>query len=81
MHWLRARAQRNRWAEEFKLVGYEMQWTVNFFVHRANKWHQRALSAATTIHAGAAAYAYRQQAMWQAVASAAQSAFEKVRMW
>ena len=42
VHWLRGRAQRDRWAEEVILVTYEMQWTVRHFQHNAGIWQQRA---------------------------------------
>jgi hypothetical protein len=38
VHWLRARAQKNRWQEEFTLVKYEMEWTSRFFLYRAEEW-------------------------------------------
>ncbi|KAF8962368.1 hypothetical protein BDZ97DRAFT_1759410 [Flammula alnicola] len=38
VNWLRARAQNNRWAEELNLTKHEMQWTVRWYVHMAEKW-------------------------------------------
>ncbi|KAF8057043.1 hypothetical protein FPV67DRAFT_1677798 [Lyophyllum atratum] len=46
VHYLRARANRNRWAEELRLVGYEMQWTTRYFLHQATIWRDRGLGAA-----------------------------------
>jgi len=78
VHWLRARAQRDRWAEEFKLVVHEMQWVVNFFTHRSKVWSERA-AFGTSVNAGALAFALRQSAMWRGVASSAKSTFDQVR--
>ena len=38
VHWLRARAQLMRWQEEVTLTGYEMQWTVRYFLYMSRKW-------------------------------------------
>ncbi|KAG1888335.1 hypothetical protein F4604DRAFT_1877431 [Suillus subluteus] len=35
VHWLRTLALRDRWAEELLLVGREMIWTVDFFLHKS----------------------------------------------
>ncbi|KAF8799621.1 hypothetical protein BYT27DRAFT_7227787 [Phlegmacium glaucopus] len=77
VHWLRARAQKNRWKEEQILVGYEMEWSVRYFLYRAKVWEERCNVAA--LSPGAIAYAARQNARWQQVAVAAESLF-KVRM-
>ncbi|KAF8815690.1 hypothetical protein BYT27DRAFT_7079225 [Phlegmacium glaucopus] len=77
VHWLRARAQKNRWKEEQILVGYEMEWSVRYFLYRAKVWEERCNVAA--LSPGAIAYAARQNARWRQVAAAAESLF-KVRM-
>ncbi|KAF8801026.1 hypothetical protein BYT27DRAFT_7227064 [Phlegmacium glaucopus] len=53
VHWLRARAQLNRWQEEVSLTAYEMQWT---------RWAGVMGPNGT---AGLVAYAKRKQAMWE----------------
>ncbi|KAG1850661.1 hypothetical protein F4604DRAFT_1592790 [Suillus subluteus] len=35
VHWLRTLALRDRGAEELLLVGREMVWTVDFFLHKS----------------------------------------------
>jgi hypothetical protein len=65
VHWLRARAQKQRWMEEFTLVGYEMTWTVNYFLHQSGLWENRGIAAENP---GAVAYAVRKAAMWRAMA-------------
>jgi hypothetical protein len=81
VHWLRARCQRNRWAEELTLVEYEMKWTVNYFMNRARLWNDRTITSQRDVHAGAAAYARRQEATWKSVAMCAQSTFGNVQNW
>lgn len=38
VHWLRARAQLMRWQEQVKLIGYEMQWTVRYYLYKSQNW-------------------------------------------
>jgi hypothetical protein len=73
---LRARAQKNRWNEEYILVGYEMNWVVRFFYHRAKLWETRQTGGIIT--AGAAAYAARQHARWLDIAAAADRKFKSI---
>jgi hypothetical protein len=74
IHWLRARAQKDRWHEEVVLVTYEMQWTVRFFLHRTTKWEEAACTVA--VSPGAKAYALRQAKMWKTLAESADKVFE-----
>ena len=41
VHWLRARAQKNRWDEELLLLKYEMEWTTRALLHKARVWQER----------------------------------------
>ncbi|KAG1843164.1 hypothetical protein DFJ58DRAFT_665500 [Suillus subalutaceus] len=41
VHWLRAKALRDRWKEEMMLVQLEMDWTCNFFLWKATQWGDR----------------------------------------
>jgi hypothetical protein len=81
VHWLRARCQRNRWQEEVILVEYEMKWTVNYFMNRAIRWRDHAITSHRDVHAGAAAYARRQEETWKSMAVSAQSTFRNVQSW
>ncbi|KAG1718273.1 uncharacterized protein EDB91DRAFT_1090173 [Suillus paluster] len=45
VHWLRTLALRDRWAEELLLVGREMIWTVEFFIHKSQQWVGRLQEA------------------------------------
>ncbi|KAF9552461.1 hypothetical protein CPC08DRAFT_646869 [Agrocybe pediades] len=79
VHWLRARAQAERWHEERLLVTYEMQWTVRSFLHKSEDWKKAALPGRTDPPGvtalpqrrdspGAKAYAQRQAHTWLALA-------------
>ncbi|PPR03993.1 hypothetical protein CVT26_001037, partial [Gymnopilus dilepis] len=75
VHWLRARAQKNRWDEEKILTHWEMVWTTKFFISKADYWklcRRRCLNGG---HLGAAAYAARQVHFWQGMAARANSTF------
>jgi len=76
VHWLRARAQKNRWQEELTLVGYEMEWTTRYFLYRAGKWQTQF--GKENQQAGTKAYAARQAAQWGDLASDADRAFRVV---
>ncbi|KAJ2920505.1 hypothetical protein H1R20_g16590, partial [Candolleomyces eurysporus] len=58
--WLRAKARKNRWEEECKLLESEIGWAANFFKFKADQWEM--LSA--TDNAGKQAYALAQKAIW-----------------
>jgi len=76
VHWLRARANRNRWEEELILVGYEMGWSVRYFLHHAAVWEEHGKGAA--LSPGAVAYAARQVARWNQMAASADHVFQVV---
>jgi hypothetical protein len=50
-----------RWQEEVTLIGYEMQWTVRYFLFMSRKW----VIPPTGGSAGAIAYGRRKQAVWE----------------
>ncbi|KDR79700.1 hypothetical protein GALMADRAFT_46831, partial [Galerina marginata CBS 339.88] len=61
--WLRARAQKDRWAEELELCKYEMSWTARFYAAMAQQWRRRG-NAAVIQSPGHRVYAEEQIAMW-----------------
>ena len=73
IHWLRARAKSGRWAEEVRLVTYEMQWTVRYFLHQADHWEKAA--AVSPDNREASAFAYRQRSIWFQLVSVADGVF------
>lgn len=78
VHWLRARAQSQRWKEELILVGHEMDWTVRYFIHYSEVWKERISIADGMGDKGAAVYASRKKAMWMEMASKASAQFKLV---
>ncbi|KAI5997598.1 hypothetical protein EDD15DRAFT_2364364 [Pisolithus albus] len=68
IHWLRAKAVKDRWEEEEDLLVSEFHWTMNFFKFRAKKWNKKCVSfKAAGLH-GAACYAARQKAVYDRLA-------------
>lgn len=78
VHWIRARAQKHRWQEEYTLCGYEMQWTVRYYQYYAKLWEDRARSTKGVGEAGPAAYCIRKSLMWTDLATAAEARFRVV---
>src|ERR1700679_4156392 len=74
VHWLRSRAQRNR----FLLVTYEMQWTVRYFIYHSQRWQSASRSENTL--PGPLAYANCQQALWHNLALRADKAFRSTNV-
>ncbi|KAF8431530.1 hypothetical protein L210DRAFT_3507864 [Boletus edulis BED1] len=64
VHWLRAKATKDRWREEVEILKAEFQWTINFFNKRAEDWTHLAVDSQTKGQHGAASYAARQSAMY-----------------
>ncbi|KAH9484689.1 hypothetical protein JR316_0001588 [Psilocybe cubensis] len=82
VHWLRARAQFQRWSEEATILDYEMLWTVNYFVHKAEWWRCSAevhrngkVLDGDTVQKGRVAYAERQASLWDNLARRADYLF------
>ncbi|KAF8547808.1 hypothetical protein OG21DRAFT_1479386 [Imleria badia] len=65
VHWLRAKAMRDRWMEEEELLTAEFEWTISFFKHKAAGWNHRSLDSRNTSHWGAAGYAVCQEAIYR----------------
>lgn len=59
-----------RWQEEVTLTGYEMQWTVAYFINNSKKWGEHSGNSA-----GAKAYACRKKAVWHQLAVKADKTF------
>ncbi|KAF8816593.1 hypothetical protein BYT27DRAFT_7076625 [Phlegmacium glaucopus] len=78
VHWLRARAQHHRWKEELILVGYEMGWTVRYYMYQSGIWMERRTVAVAAGDNGAAAYAARKAAMWMDISATAGAQFQEV---
>jgi hypothetical protein len=79
VHWLRAKAVRDRWAEEKELLEAEFQWTINFFAARARTWEYRSVRSGIKGEKGQACYAARQQAIYSRLRDQCQAVWEDVQ--
>ncbi|KAG2086319.1 uncharacterized protein F5147DRAFT_588554, partial [Suillus discolor] len=64
VHWLRVKALMDHWKEELLLVQHEMNWTSNFFLHKAEQWIHLSITAQDTQLLGHIAYAAWQGKMY-----------------
>ncbi|KAG2100190.1 uncharacterized protein F5147DRAFT_747185 [Suillus discolor] len=78
VNWLQTKALCDRWNEEVVLVKQEMQWSVNFFNHKAKQWRGRRDNAASTGRTGHACYAARQCHIYEELAAHAVDSFQKI---
>lgn len=65
--------------EEFTLVGYEMTWTVGYFMFQADVWDNHGIIAQRTGKVGAVGYAARKAAMWRDVAASSKREFRVIK--
>lgn len=78
VHWLRGRAQRDRWREECTIVRYEMQWTVRYFLYKQRFWQSATSADGSPLLSGPAAYANRKAAMWHHLAVFGDRSFKNI---
>lgn len=64
VNWLRAKAARDRWAEEVELVTSEFQWTVSFFENRSRSWREHQRNSLESGKLGHASYSARQATLY-----------------
>jgi hypothetical protein len=76
VHWLKGRAQKNRWAEELRITENEMEWVTRFFFYKRREW-KKWLESCPTPSAGHVAYAARQMDMWEDIGDQAYIEFSK----
>ncbi|KAG0692659.1 hypothetical protein DFH29DRAFT_817286 [Suillus ampliporus] len=74
VHWLRTLALQDRWAEELLLVGQEMTWTVQFFIHKSQQWEADANEMV-----GHRCYAVHQARIYLRLSQHAQDSFERTK--
>jgi hypothetical protein len=75
VNWLRAKARRDRWDEELKLVKHEMSWVVLWFQHQRLVWEGRATKSDRTDKPGHRVYALKQVDLWQRLENRAKREF------
>ncbi|KAG1823865.1 uncharacterized protein BJ212DRAFT_1262022 [Suillus subaureus] len=78
VHWLCTKALRDHWAEEFLLVTHEMCWTIQFLVHKAEKWLGQTNQNGELGQDGHRCYAIRQAQMYRWLAEDTHTQFLKV---
>ena len=64
VHWLQAKATKDRWTEEESLLHAEFQWTISFFEDCMRHWRDIALQSRKDGLTGPACYVSRQQATY-----------------
>ena len=88
VHWLKAKARRDRWAEEVELLRSEMDWTQAYFRAQAHHWEVRRNKVGSKDiqagdlengYRGHKCYAYQQEALWLKFADLAAERFGKVK--
>ncbi|KAG1900024.1 uncharacterized protein F5891DRAFT_980638 [Suillus fuscotomentosus] len=78
VHWLRAKAMRDQWAEELLLVQHEMDWTCNFLLRKADKWIRLGAILKLAQKHGHVAYSERQCKIYQHLFGEARDSFNWV---
>lgn len=94
VHWFKAKARQDRWAEERNLLSDEMDWVLAYFRYQARKWEDRrtAISKPSPndmdigepemslgAQRGHYCYAFKQEDMWLGFWDIAQDLFCKAR--
>ena len=78
VNWMRARAQRNRWEEEFPRTENEMIWTTLYFMHQRDLWYSRLQALPWMVGSSPGHEAYCQQKIshWEEFARIAEHQFK-----
>ena len=79
VHWLKAKAQRDRWREEERMLFQEMEFVTAFMERWESIWKKSAMSSRSEgFSSGVECYALRTADMWQTSADHAWLEFGKV---
>jgi hypothetical protein len=76
VNWLQARETYKRTREEVILVSHEMEWTVRYFHHQAERWSKRKSAIDTSGHL---AYGLRMESMWTRFVTRSMEVFSATR--
>ena len=79
VHWLRAKAQLERWIEEECTIKNEAHWVPAYFRNRADFWMERMDRTVQLTSPGHYAYAAKQRHMWIQLAQSADEALKFIR--
>ncbi|KAI6094083.1 hypothetical protein EDD16DRAFT_1503627 [Pisolithus croceorrhizus] len=80
IHWLRAKAGKDRWAEEESLLTSEFQWVINYFRHRSKCWQEKYKDHTTAKAHGAACYAARQREIYNQLAEQGELKWQQMNL-
>ncbi|KAG1906159.1 uncharacterized protein F5891DRAFT_1125607 [Suillus fuscotomentosus] len=80
VHWLRAKALKDRWVEEILLAQHEMDWTCNFFRYKAEEWKHLGVVAKEAKKEAHMAYAGRQGKIYESLLEEAKRAFHRTKV-
>ena len=58
VHWLKAKAQRDHWVEEVKILHHEMEFYVNFMNHQEEQWEDETAEATHKGQTGSGLHCY-----------------------
>ena len=78
VHWLRAKAQFERWLEEQDSIHNEAHWAPAFFQSKAETWRQRMVSASKGSLKGHEAYASYQMGAWEGLSDNSKNALSVI---
>ncbi|KAI5986726.1 hypothetical protein EDC04DRAFT_2589594 [Pisolithus marmoratus] len=78
IHWLQAKACKDRWAEEEELLNMEFQWVINFFKYHTRKWNDQYLAYHAVGMCSAACYAAWQQVVYDQLSEQGESKWQAI---
>ncbi len=78
VHWLRAKAQFQRWLEEQRSIHNEAEWVPAYFQARSEMWRKLMISAAERSLKGHEAYASAQVCAWEELSSSSKAALSSI---
>ena len=78
VHWLRAKATKDRWTEEEGFLHTEFQWTISFFKHCMWGWRDIVVQSQSNDLTGPACYAARQQATYAWLSEEGRAEWESI---
>ncbi|KAN0130001.1 hypothetical protein V8E53_012155 [Lactarius tabidus] len=78
IHWLRAKAQFERWLEEQASIHNEAVWVPAYFHSKAEQWEERMKNAAQYSQKGHAAYASQQMHSWEELSKSSEKSLAPI---
>jgi hypothetical protein len=78
VHWLRAKAQFQRWLEEDRSIHNEAEWVPSFFQARSEMWSNLKVTASQGSLRGHEAYASAQVQAWKELSISSKEALSEI---